>query len=424
MEKILRTTKKLIPKKLWFWGQPLYHYSLSLLGAIIYRFPSRYVKVIGVTGTKGKSSTTEIINAIFEEAGHKTALSNTIRFKIGGQSTDNLYKMSMPGRFFMQKFLRQAVEKKCDVVIMEITSQGSAQFRHKWIELDTFVFTNISPEHIESHGSYENYIQAKINIACEMSKSKKPNRTIIANIDDSGSTRFLACEADRKITYTIRDTEPYTILSEGIDFTLDSHKVHSPLSGLFNLYNLLAGITTAQSEGIDTATIIRAIEKFSGIKGRVEKIYAGQDFTVIVDYAHTTDSLEKLYKIFSGRRMIAVLGGTGGGRDTWKRKEMGAIADQYCTDIILTNEDPYDEDPNQIVRDVAEGIKKKQPSIIMDRREAIYEAITRAHAGDVVLITGKGTDPYIMGPQGTKIPWSDARITREEIDRLLAKSVS
>lgn len=418
MEKILRTAEKIIPRKIFALAQPAYHYSLAVLSAIIYRFPSRKLRVIAVTGTKGKSSTTEIINAILEEAGYKTALSNTIRFKVGNESTDNLYKMSMPGRSFVQRFIRKAVNAHCDFVVMEMTSQGSMQYRHKFIELDALVFTNLSPEHIESHGSYENYVQAKVDIALEMANSKKQNRAIIANADDKEAEKFLACNADKKITFSIKDAEPFTILPSGIDFTFSGQKIHSPLSGLFNLYNILGAIACAKNFGVVDEIIIRAVEKFSGIKGRVEKIEAGQDFTVVVDYAHTTDSLEKLYQVFSSSRNICVLGGTGGGRDTWKRKEMGRIADMYCDEIILTNEDPYDEDPQKIVADVAEGIKDQSPTIIMDRREAIREALSRAKTGDSVLITGKGTDPYIMGPNGTKTPWSDARIAKEELQKL------
>lgn len=165
--------------------------------------------------------------------------------------------------------------------------------------------------------------------------------------------------------------------------------------------------------------MVRAIGKFNGIPGRVEHIEAGQDYTVVVDYAHTADSLEKLYQVFPTTKNICVLGGTGGGRDTGKRAVMGKIADTYCDEIILTNEDPYDEDPRKIVDDVARGITSQVPTIIMDRREAIREALKRSRTGDAVLITGKGTDPYIMGPKGLKIPWSDARIAREEIGKIL-----
>ena len=419
IDKILNKIRPYIPIKLFKFLQPPYHYSLALLAAIIYRFPSRSIKVIGVTGTKGKSTTTEIINALLEEAGYKTAVSNTIRYKVGKQSTDNKFKMSMPGRFFVQRLIRRAVSAKCDYIILEMTSQGTLQFRHKFIHLDAFVFTNLSPEHIDSHGSYENYVAAKVKIADEMMKSKKPNRIIVANADDKESVRFLACPSEVKAAFSTKDAEPFEIKKEGIDFTLGGKAVHSPLSGLFNLYNLLAGITCVKNFSVSDDIIIRALEKFEGVKGRVEKIKAGQDFNVVVDYAHTPDSLEKLYQVFNTSRNICVLGGTGGGRDNWKRKEMGRIADMYCDEIILTDEDPYDEDPNQIVKDVAEGITGQTPKIIMDRRAAIAEAIKNAKTGDSVLITGKGTDPYIMGAYGLKTPWSDAQVAREELEKII-----
>ena len=418
LDQTLSKIRRLIPHKVFTFFQPIYHYKMALLSAFLYGFPSRKIKIIGVTGTKGKSSTTEIINAILEEAGYKTALSNTIRFKIRNESKENLYKMSMPGRFFVQNFIHKAVNAGCDYLILEMTSQGVMQYRHKFIDLDVFVFTNLSPEHIESHGSYENYIKAKVSIACEMMHSKKPNRTIVANIDDREAEKFLSCNVDKKVQYGIKEAGYYEIHKEGIGFDFEGQKIHSPLSGLFNLYNILGAISTARSLGIKKEIIIKAIEKFKDIKGRVEKINEGQDFAVVVDYAHTPDSLEKLYQVFKDSKNICVLGGTGGGRDNWKRREMGRIADMYCEEIILTDEDPYDENPEKIVQDVAQGIKNKKPKIIMDRRLAIREAIKSARSGYSVLITGKGTDPYIMGPNGTKIPWSDAEISREEIRNL------
>jgi UDP-N-acetylmuramoyl-L-alanyl-D-glutamate--2,6-diaminopimelate ligase len=420
MNKILSSFKKYIPQKTFSFLQSTYHYIIVLIAALVYRFPSKKIKVIGVTGTKGKSTTTEIISALLEEAGYKTAVSNTIRHKIDKESIDNKFKMSMPGKFFLQKFIRRAVDAKCDFVILEMTSQGSLQYRHKFIHLNTFVFTNLSPEHIEAHGSYENYLNAKVKIACEMINSKKENRTIIANIDDKESSHFLACKSDKKLTFSIKDLSPFEVKSEGVDFSFSSKIVHSSLSGIFNLYNILAGITCAKSFGVSDEIIIRAIEKFNGVRGRVEKIIAGQDFTAIVDYAHTPDSLEKLYQVFEKSRNICVLGGTGGGRDTWKRKEMGRIADAYCDEIILTNEDPYNEDPMKIIVDVAEGIVNQEPKIILDRRSAIAEAVKNANTGDVLLITGKGTDPYIMGSNGSKEAWDDATVTREEILKKLS----
>lgn len=409
-----------IPKPIFQFLNPAYHWTLALLAALWYGFPSRKIKVIAVVGTKGKSSTTEILNAILEEAGYKTALSNTIRFKVDELTSDNLYKMSMPGRFFTQRFLRKAVDKKCDYAIIEMTSQGAITYRHFFIDLDVFVFTNLSPEHIEAHGSYEKYVQAKVAIAKRLAKSRKKDRTIVANADDKESRRFMDCVADHHMLYSVRSLEPYEIGKEDVSFTFGGKTVHSRLSGLFNIYNILAAMTAAKSQGVSDDIIIKAVEKFDGIRGRVEKIDAGQDFTVIVDYAHTPDSLEKLYQVFPSSRNICVLGGTGGGRDTWKRGEMGRLADTYCDLVILTDEDPYDEDPRHIVEDVAKGMSHP-PTIIMDRRLAIREAVKRAGTGDAVIITGKGTDPYIMGPNGTKTPWGDAKVAREELERFLGK---
>ncbi len=424
LQTILDTTRRLIPRRIFTALQRPYHWSLSLLAALWYGFPSRHIKVIAVTGTKGKSSTTEIINAILERAGYKTALSNTIRFKVGDVSTRNLYKMSMPGRFFMQKLIREAVRAGSSHMVIEMTSQGALLYRHRFIALDTLVFTNLSPEHIEAHGSYENYVKAKLSIATNMARSGKKT-AIIANTDEKEADKFLACAADRKIRYSLKDAEPYEILAKGLKFTWRGRAMRSPLSGLFNLYNILAAASCAENENVSADIIADALSGFSDIPGRVEKVEARQDFAVVVDYAHTPDSLEKLYKVFRPdpsakriSRLIAVLGGTGGGRDTWKRGEMGRLADLYCDEVILTDEDPYDEDPNKIVADVAAGVASKKSAIIMDRREAIREAVSHAKSGDAVLITGKGTDPYIMGPRGTKIPWSDSAIAREELEKL------
>lgn len=420
LESILRHTRRAVPPRAFSFFQPAYHWLMALAAAIWYRFPSRKIRVIGVTGTKGKSSTVEIINAIFEEAGYKTALSNTIRFKVGDISSENLYKMSMPGRFFMQKLLRKAVRQGCQFAFIEMTSQGSILSRHRFIDLDALVFTNISPEHIEAHGSYEKYVEAKLSIARALAQSSKHGRAIIANADDPEHGRFIDCSADRKITFGLRDLEPFEIKKEGLGLTIGGRRVDSRLSGKFNLYNIAAAAAAARSQGVSDDEIVRAIERFDGIPGRVERIEAGQDFTVVVDYAHTPDSLEKLYQVFQSSKSICVLGGTGGGRDTWKRREMGRIADTYCDEIILTDEDPYDEDPGKIVADVAAGISSQEPRVIMDRRAAIREAVSRATTGDSVLITGKGTDPFIMGPNGSRTPWNDARVAHEEITSLLS----
>src|SRR3989344_1117963 len=168
-----------------------YHFSLAWLGAILYGFPARKLLVVAVTGTKGKSSTAELMNAILEDAGHRTALINSIRFKMGDDSKRNLTRMSMPGRFFTQRFLHDAFEKHCTAAVLEMTSEGARQFRHRFIDLDGLIFTNLAPEHIESHGSLQAYANAKFEIGRELARSKKRPRTIVANADDREGSRYL-----------------------------------------------------------------------------------------------------------------------------------------------------------------------------------------------------------------------------------------
>jgi UDP-N-acetylmuramoyl-L-alanyl-D-glutamate--2,6-diaminopimelate ligase len=419
MEKILRTIEKFIPKKVYRLFQPLYHILLAVTGMILYRHPSRHIYVIAVTGTKGKSSTVEFINAALEGAGKKTAILSTIRFKLGADSRPNKFKMTMPGRFFTQKFLRDAVDAGCEYAIIEMTSEGARFYRHLGVELDALIFTNLSPEHIESHGSFAKYKHAKLRLAQRLAKSNKSVRLSIANIDNEHASSFLIFPIERNIGYSLKDVQILDETETGSVIRWHDTDITIPLPGKFNISNVLAALTLSQELDLPLTEAKKGIESLSLIRGRVERVDAGQDFTVIVDYAHTDDSLRKLYETFPTSRKIAVLGSTGGGRDSWKRPVLGKIADEYCDEIIITNEDPYDEDPMKIINEVASGMEKHDPVIILDRREAIAKAIGLANKGDTVLISGKGTDPYIMGPNGTKIPWDDATVAKEELSRLV-----
>lgn len=419
---MLRILKKIIPKPIFEFFQPTYHYGLALLGAMIYRFPSRKISVIGVTGTKGKTTTTELVNAILEAAGYQTALQSTLRFKIREKEKRNLFKMTMPGRFATQKFLREAVEAGCTHAIIEMSSEGSKQFRHKFIYPDALIFTNLAPEHIESHGSYENYVNAKILIAKELENRK--DRVLIVNTDDKEAEKFLALNIENKIPYSLGDAIAVKTNEQGSSFQIDKLVIHSKLPGIFNVSNMLSAIAYAKFANISDEAIKKGLESVNLVRGRMEKVQSGQGFDVVVDYAHTPDSLKAVYETYNSCKKICVLGNTGGGRDKWKREEMGKIADKYCDQIILTNEDPYDEDPLEIVEGVKKGIKKKPCEIIMDRRTAINKAIrlaslAQADKHTVLLITGKGTDPYIMGPNGTKQDWDDATVAREELQKIL-----
>lgn len=419
MKKIFSIVKKFFPKKVFKKIQPIYHYTLAVLGVLIYRFPSKKIKVIGITGTKGKTSTAEFVNCILEGAGKKTALAGTLRFKIGNESKPNLYKMTMPGRMFIQKFLRKAVDQKCEYAVIEISSEAAKQYRNKFIELDALIFTNLAPEHIESHGSYEKYLNAKLSIAKELEKSKKKNKVIIVNVDDKEADKFLDINISKKIKYSFSEINNVDINENFSKFVYRGVEIETSLPGKFNIYNILSAIKYAEHENIKLDVVKNAISKLKVIGGRAERIDEGQDFKVVVDYAHTPESLTAIYEAFFGSRKIGVLGSCGGGRDKWKRKEMAEIADRYCEEIILTDEDPYDDDPREIVEDMAKYFSIKKPDIIMDRREAIRSAFLKAKKDDVVIITGKGTDPYIMRKNGEKEKWSDKEVAKEELKKII-----
>lgn len=423
METLISLFKKIIPKGLFSFFQPLYHYLWALLSAIIFGFPSKRLKIVAVTGTKGKTSTVEFVNAILEEADYKTALAGTLRFKIGNDSKPNLFKMTMPGRFFIQRLLRQAVNMKCDYAVIEISSEASKQFRHKFLDLDALIFTNLAPEHIESHGGYEKYREAKLNIARSLLKSSKKEKIIIANTDDVEGQKFLDIKVEKNIPYSISEASNIILGDISTQFTYKGVIFSSKLIGKFNIYNMLGAIKYAETQGISLEVCKKGLEKLDEIKGRVQKIFLGQKFDVVVDYAHTSDSLKALYETFGDKKKVCVLGNCGGGRDKWKRKEMALIAEKYCDEVILTDEDPYDDDPREIVEDMAKEMKNKKPEIIMDRRIAISKAVEKAESFNsdkvAVLITGKGTDPYIMRAGGKKEKWSDVLVAEEEIKKIL-----
>jgi UDP-N-acetylmuramoyl-L-alanyl-D-glutamate--2,6-diaminopimelate ligase len=386
-----------------------YHFILAFFGALIYGFPSKKLILIGVTGTNGKTTTTEMIASIFEKAGKKIALLNSIRFKIGKKEEINKLRMTMPGRFFIQRFLKKAVKEGCEFAILEVTSEGIKQHRHRFLDFKVAVFTNLSPEHIEAHGSFEKYREAK-------GKFFKATKEIhVINVEDKNSDYFLKFPAKIKITYGLKNGE----------INLENTKVKLKIPGEFNLYNALAAISVAVSQGIDKDFATKVLEEFEGVPGRMEEVVS-KPFKVIVDYAFTPNALEKVYQTLthqfsnpSTQKLICVLGACGGGRDKWKRPVLGELASKYCNEVIVTNEDPYDEDPWQIIEQVASGTKGKAKKIL-DRREAIREALKLAREGDIIVITGKGCEPSIV-IKGKKIPWDDRKVVKEEFQKIYEK---
>jgi len=436
-----------------------YHFFLSLLGSFLYFFPSKKIKVIGVTGTNGKSTTIELITKILEEAGFKVAALSSIKFKIGPGEKINDLRMTMPGKMILQKFLKKAVKAKCHYAILEVTSEGIKQHRHRFIDFDCAVFTNLSPEHIEAHKGFENYKKAKGKFF------QAVKNVHIINIDDENADYFLQFPAEKKYGYgfgifnsqfpifnqfsnsnlqTVIAKDPQTT-NEGTKFSLKKTDFNLKLLGKFNIHNALAAICVGLSQGIDLETCQRALSKVKGIPGRMELVIA-KPFKVFVDYAFTPNALEQVYSTLANlskysfaniselkiradsRKMICVLGACGGGRDKWKRPVLGKLAAKYCDKIIITNEDPYDENPLEIIEQIAKGtvdisinqLNQHKSAVykILDRRKAIRKALESAKPNDTVIITGKGCEPSICLADGKKIPWDDRRIVRGEFQKL------
>jgi len=420
IDRVIRILKKIVPEPVVQPLRPLYHATLAFIMALAYGFPARKLVVLGITGTKGKSTTAEMLFAILREAGYKTALLSTIRFAIEDASEANRYKMTLQGRGFAQAFMKRALEAGCTHLVIELTSESVLQYRHWFLDLDGLIVTNIQKEHIEHHGSFEKYVAAKRALVETLARSKKCERVLIVNEDVPETRAFLSARVSKKTGFSEHELEGISSDDCHIECTYAGTRFSLPIPGIFNAMNALAAVKMGEALGISLATSAAALHKLAPVKGRVESILAGQDFLAIVDYAHTPDSLAALYSAFPKRRKICVLGNTGGGRDTWKRPAMGRIADEACDKVILTDEDPYDEDPRAILDAMAVGMQRT-PEIIMDRRIAIRTALAAAQPGDAVLISGKGTDPFIMGSKGSKISWSDAQVVREELERLLRR---
>ena len=400
-----------------------YHATWAGVSAFMCGFPARRLTVIGITGTKGKSSVSEMLFAILRHASYPTAMAGTIRFAVNEDSRPNLFKMTMPGRGFLQTFLKQAVQKGARYAILEVTSEGAVQNRHLFLDMDALIFTNLQREHIESHGSMEEYAKAKFRLGEELGRSPKRPRAIVANHDCKYAKPYLTLPVEAKLPFSIGDVANVALLDGSVSFMYEGVTFSIPQPGEFSVMNALAAIKTAAWLGIPVEKSSEALALLTRIPGRAEKIDEGQDFLAIVDYAHTPDSLQALYGAYAKRRKICVLGNTGGGRDTWKRPLMGRIASESCDEVILTNEDPYDENPDSIVAAMTTEMVR-EPHIVMNRREAIRTALSMASTNDAVLITGKGTDPYIMEADGKKTPWSDAQVVREELKRLRQGAVS
>ncbi|MDA0208186.1 MAG: UDP-N-acetylmuramoyl-L-alanyl-D-glutamate--2,6-diaminopimelate ligase [bacterium] len=430
---LVHRIKQIIPQPI----LQVYHYVLAVFAMICYGFPSRKLIIIGVTGTNGKSSTVQFMAQLLEALGERVGYTTTAGFCIAGEDIENRMKMTMPGRFVLQRLLRKMVNNGCRYAIIETSSQGLAQFRHIGINYDVAVFTNLTPEHIEAHGGFEHYKKAKGKLFRHL--TKRPHKTIggkripkiiFVNKDDEYSDYFANFKADEVFRYSLNGkgdvaAKQINERKTGITVTLDEQKIDIPLAANFQQKNAFAALSTLYGMGFPISKLARASEQLHAIEGRFQLIENPHDIYVIVDYAYEPYALQALYEStakFNPKRIIGVHGSAGGGRDVARRAIIGRLAAEQEDIVIVTNEDPYDENPRTIIEAVAKGaeqggkVEGEDLFLIDDRKQAIQYAISIAKSGDAVLITGKGSEPVMAVAGGEKIAWSDITVAKKAID--------
>ena len=393
--------------------------ALAVIVPYFYDYPSRKMRVIGVTGTNGKTTTTYLLREIFQSAGFKVGLIGTIQNLIGDESFP--VRNTTPNVIDLQKILVDMLAEKVQVVVMEVSSHALAENRVAGVEFDTAIFTNLTQDHLDFHGTMENYLRAKAKLFDMVSRhGRKKNKSAIINVDDAASAEILKHCLCEKITYGVGNPADLRgaeleVRSDGMKFKIRGSfgvmELILHVTGLFNVYNVLAAVGAALAENIRPDVIKRALENFKSVPGRFERIFADVPFEVIVDYAHTPDGVKNVLQtarqIVKGK--IITVFGCGGDRDHGKRPIMGKLASELSDVVIITSDNPRTEDPEKILNDIEAGIDKKIYERIVERRAAIFRAIELAAAGDIVLILGKGHENYQILNTG-KIHFDDREV--------------
>lgn len=430
--------KKIIPNRFIKYIRPFYHGALAYLAHFYFGRPSEKLIVIGVTGTNGKTTTVNLIAKILEEAGFKVGYTSTATMKIGAQEFLNNMKMTTPSGWLLQKWMAQMARAGCEYAVLEISSEGLAQNRHLGINFDVAVFTNLTPEHLEAHGGFNNYKLAKGKLFANLQKSQitnnksqiNPNiqKTIIVNADDQYADFYKSFLAKKHLSFGVKNPQADLVATDivyspdGLSFKIQNSEFIIHLKGQFDVYNSLAAIATAQSQNISLEICRKALEKVPVVPGRVEVLQTSP-FTVVVDYAYEPEEMKQLYQTLARwphNRIIQVLGPTGGGRDRARIEVLGKMAGEAANVVIITTDDPYDDDPKALAQRMSSGVGSDKILndnlfVILDRRAAIAKAVKLAAFGDLVLITGKGADQKMALANGRYLDWDDRKVAREEL---------
>lgn len=400
--------------------------ALAVMSANFFGHPSKTMKLVGVTGTNGKTTTTHLLRSILETAGLKTGLIGTIEYRIGDEVIPATH--TTPESLELNDLFSTMMKKGCSAVTMEVSSHALHQSRVYGLDFDAAVFTNLTQDHLDYHGTMDAYFQAKKILFDEL----KPSACAITNADDSYGQPIVSSTPATTMTYSIRhpaDVEARNIILgiEGTTFDVlhnnETTTLSSPLVGRFNVYNMLGAFSAGTALGIPKETIRCGIEKVQSVRGRFEKIRSPKGWTAIIDYAHTPDALEKclrtIHDVLPGRNpgKIITVFGAGGDRDRAKRPLMGAIAGELSDIAVVTSDNPRTEDPDTILEEIIHGLPKGSKFIReVDRRAAIHKAVQLAESGDVVLIAGKGHEDYqVIGTR--KIHFSDREVVEEIISK-------
>ena len=447
--------KKIIPQKI----KNGYHLVRSIFSVSWFGFPAKKIKVIGVTGTNGKTTTVQMIAKILKEAGYKVAVSSTINFIIGEKEWVNKTKFTTRSAWYTQKFIHQAVEEGCEYLVLEVASHALDQNRLWGIKFDVAVITNVTREHLDYHHTMSEYRKVK----SKLFKFLKRKGQRVVNLEMENPAEFLAgkiggekygfykekkdelvknnknkiinkliTEYDLKVIKAKR----LKINLDGTEFVVKQTKFVLKLIGEFNVENALAAIGVGLSQGIDLAIISQALRGIKKVSGRMDSVANNRGLHIIIDYAVTPDAMEKLGKLIlkyktenvaqannqsniTPRKLIWVFGACGE-RDRGKRPIMGKIVSRYADYAIVTNEDPYHEDPQQIINEVFGGIKNmtegERSFRIMDRKKAIKKALNLAQKGDIVLVTGKGAEET-MAVGHKRLSWNDRKVVKGLLEK-------
>lgn len=404
--------------------------AMGQAAAAFYNYPSRKVKLVGVTGTSGKTTTTYLIQAIFNASGHKAGLIGTVGARIGSEEIDT--KHTTPESLDLQRILAYMVDQNVEIVAMEVSSHGLYQGRTVGCEFDCGVFANIARDHLDFHGTVEAYLDAKLMLFRDYPAMSDKEFYAVINADDSAADKVRAVSGERVITFGIdspADVQASDVIvtENSVSFNMKYNGQTIPvrlgIGGSFNVYNALSAAAASIALGLDLDTIAQGLATAKGAPGRFESVECGQDFGVLVDYAHTPDELENVLrtaKALTSQRLIAVFG-CGGDRDKGKRPIMGGIGAGLADVAMVTSDNPRTEDPNSIIQDILAGISEdKMARVIVqaDRREAIREALTLARTGDLVVIAGKGHEDYQIFADRT-IHFDDREVAREILSELV-----